>query len=203
MFSSRLESICITRTMERVNQWEGDDVYVYRGGKVQENDKKQIKQVRIHESATRISHSAFDGCTNLENVIIDESAKKIKHIGKGSFRHCTSLTNIDFGTTNIETIDCEAFLGCTKLVSIRLPSTTKYINKHFNQNEEKPIYHRPPPANRGSCTVLDKFPVGSNYRINPLARPFVFSGVGDDFSPNITVFRSDLIFDCLTPSLQG
>ena len=123
------------QTMEQKNHWEGD-IYVYHGGTVQQSDKEKIKQVRIHQSVVTIKGAAFDGCSNLTNIIIiDESTKNnLKHIGKKSFCHCTALTNVDFGTTNIETIDCDAFLGCTKLTTIRLPSTTKYIkNQCFRE----------------------------------------------------------------------
>ena len=123
------------QTTEQKNHWEGD-IYVYHGGTVQQSDKEKIKQVRIHQSVVTIKGAAFDGCSNLTNIIIiDESTKNnLKHIGKKSFCHCTALTNVDFGTTNIETIDCDAFLGCTKLTTIRLPSTTKYIkNQCFRE----------------------------------------------------------------------
>ncbi|MDE7379734.1 MAG: leucine-rich repeat domain-containing protein [Clostridia bacterium] len=67
-----------------------------------------------------VGNSAFQNCTNLKSVVLEE---KIKTISQKAFYNCTSLESIVL--KSVETIDHFAFNGCSNLKSITIPNTFK------------------------------------------------------------------------------
>lgn len=113
-----------------MNYWDGD-VYVYKGGKVDDDDEKEkIEHVRIDPSVIQIEDSAFLSCSNLSTVIFSKATKRI---GGSSFRDCSRLRSLDLQEMHIEVIDRHAFAGCTDLTSIIFSPMTKRIEDYcFN-----------------------------------------------------------------------
>ena len=73
--------------------------------------------------ATTIQSNIFNGCTNLETVLIAEG---IINIRDGVFKGCTALTNINLPST-ISNIGQEAFHGCSSLTTIIIPDSVQKI----------------------------------------------------------------------------
>ena len=67
-----------------MDSWYLDDSpwYVYRAS---------IRSIRIASGATSIGDFAFDGCSNLTEVVIAET---VERIGDGAFDNCTSLAEV-------------------------------------------------------------------------------------------------------------
>ena len=83
----------------------------------------KLKSVTLGTGLTEIKDYTFYKCTSLETVTIPAGIKKI---GAYAFRGNTSLVSVDLGS--VEVIDHHAFLGCTALKSINLPSTVTDVN---------------------------------------------------------------------------
>ena len=75
------------------------------------------------DRVTSIGNQAFQGRTNLTNVIIPDS---VTSIGNRAFYGCTGLTSICIpqGVTRIGTV---AFLSCTSLINVEIPSSVTSI----------------------------------------------------------------------------
>ena len=86
---------------------DGDDIFVYTGGRVPPNLSRTITHARIDESVKEIDVRAFFNCRRLRFVEIHEGVTKI---GKQSFKRCPSLRRIKLPGVRI--IDMEAFNNC-------------------------------------------------------------------------------------------
>ena len=73
---------------------------------------------------TGIQASAFEECTTLKSVVIEEG---VMSIGWSSFNKCTSLTKVVIPNSVIRISDA-AFLYCINLKSITLPNSLCEIN---------------------------------------------------------------------------
>ena len=112
-----------------------------------------VQEIQIPDSVTYIGYSAFDGCSNLENIKIpflgntaDETAslssffgRQLKtvvitggsKIGSYAFSDCANLTSIQL-PESITGIGEYAFEGCTGLTNISIPeSVTDIANNAF------------------------------------------------------------------------
>ena len=67
---------------------------------------------------------AFNNCTNIQTVTINDS---VTHIGQSAFANCTSLTtvNIDAENSNLNRIEELAFNGCSSLTHFRFPRSIR------------------------------------------------------------------------------
>jgi len=83
----------------------------------------KLKSVTLGTGLTELKDYTFYKCTALETVTIPANVKKI---GAYAFRGNTSLASVDLGS--VEVIDHHAFLGCSALKSINLPSTVTDVN---------------------------------------------------------------------------
>ena len=95
---------------------------------------------------TSIGTSAFEGCSNLESVILPSS---VTTIGTDAFYGCVRLerVNLEEGLT---TINLRAFYNC-KLDTIVIPSTVTSIgNSAFKNNPTKAIVWKPATCSIGS-----------------------------------------------------
>ena len=86
----------------------------------------QISKVYLGDGATSIGASAFNGCTALTEIAFAEG--KDLDIGYEAFRDCSSLKSVDF-PEGFTKIDEGAFLGCSGLEEITLPSSLKVIKR--------------------------------------------------------------------------
>ncbi|MGN1442752.1 MAG: leucine-rich repeat domain-containing protein [Acutalibacteraceae bacterium] len=106
----------------------------------------------------------FDGCTNLETVVLPSSAKIV--IFPRAFRNCTKLTNL-VNTGRIDHIFEAAFANCTSLQSIKFSSMIKVIEKKAFQGCK----------NLTSVTFADKSNIpGTRYNKLNCFDPKTFSG---------------------------
>lgn len=74
-------------------------------------------------SVTEISSFAFNGCVDLENIVLPPS---LEAIGTYAFAKCTSLRTISI-PNNVEAIGYNAFAGCSNINVITLPSSLRSI----------------------------------------------------------------------------
>ena len=83
--------------------------------------------VTIPEGVEEISYFAFEGNSTITAVYLPESIKVIRN---DAFSGCRKLTSVVFSekTTELECIENEAFLECTSLKSINLPSVIRTIS---------------------------------------------------------------------------
>ena len=99
-------------------------------------DKKKSKLIRypagkkqnvfaILEGVIRIDDYSFNGCENLESILISES---VTDIGSGAFQYCEKLKNIAIpkGVTNI---GAQAFMYCKTLTRIIVPDSVTDIGE--------------------------------------------------------------------------
>lgn len=70
-----------------------------------------------------IAEQAFEGCSKLETVVLDEA---LETLGSGAFQNCAKLTNINI-TSGIKVIDSFTFAGCTSLTSLNIPMTVESL----------------------------------------------------------------------------
>lgn len=69
---------------------------------------------------------AFDGCTNLESIVLPASVTEVQGY---AFRSCSKLTDINLGGLSV--IGAYAFNGCSLLASVDLSSCTTINNYGF------------------------------------------------------------------------
>ncbi|MBO5888215.1 MAG: leucine-rich repeat domain-containing protein [Bacteroidaceae bacterium] len=116
-----------------------------------------IRTVDIQEGVTSIPSSAFDGYSNLSNVIIAES---VTSIGYYAFYGCKSLINITI-PNNVSYIGSSAFANCTNLQSVIIPSTTleSYAFQGCENIKKVTIRNRVKEIKKGAfdrCTSIEK-----------------------------------------------
>lgn len=84
-------------------------------------DNTSLTGIEIPESVTTVGDSAFQGCTALTSIALQNAL-----IGNSMFRQCTALTSIDIPET-VTSIGTYAFQGCTGLTSVEIPETVTSI----------------------------------------------------------------------------
>ena len=77
-----------------------------------------LSNITLLESCTRVPASAFEGCTSLYTVDINDG---IESVGISAFRGCISLVSVKFGN-DVKLISEEAFAGCKSLSKIEFAS---------------------------------------------------------------------------------
>jgi len=82
-----------------------------------------IKSVVIQEGVTSLSRGAFSSCTNLTNVTLPNSLKRIDDM---VFCNCRSLEKIRL-PENLEALDYKAFESCVSLTEMTIPEGVKYL----------------------------------------------------------------------------
>lgn len=117
-------------------------MYTFRDTKLAQNGvtpwsniKDQIKKVVVGEGITTIGEYSFYNCTNLTEVQLPSTLKKIcgsgftggansssSTVSYGAFRSCTALTKITL-PQGLEEIDNVAFRDCSALKTISIPDS--------------------------------------------------------------------------------
>ena len=82
-------------------------------------------------SALGIGNSAFENCTSLKSIVINDLENSI---GKAAFKGCTALNSITFYNCHITEIADEAFMNCSSLLEIAVPETVTSIGKQAFSN---------------------------------------------------------------------
>lgn len=107
----------------------------YDYNKCSDNQKKDIKEIKIGRYVEEIGKDAFMGM-NIENLTIPGNVKKI---GEGAFSYCKDLKKLIL-EEGIEEIGSRAFFD-TQLESVYIPKTVKYIgNNAFSGISKYKIY---------------------------------------------------------------
>ncbi len=111
-------------------------------------DCKSLKSVTLPNSVKRLGENVFEGCTELEEVVLSDRIdwistnaffgctalsrvklpKNLKLIGDYAFEGCTALTSIEF-PEKLLGIGYRSFCECTSLNSISLPDSMKKIDE--------------------------------------------------------------------------
>lgn len=82
-----------------------------------------LVSVEIQDGVTIIGTNAFSGCSRLTSISLPSG---VTSIGAFAFSGCTQLASIDI-PSSVETIESEAFLNCTSLESIVIPKKVTEI----------------------------------------------------------------------------
>ncbi len=89
------------------------------------NHEVRVIDLRHNKRLTKIAANAFAGCSNLQSVVIPDSAKSID---VWAFAYCGSLTDVVIPDGVVSIGQC-AFSCCDGLASITLPASVKSIGK--------------------------------------------------------------------------
>lgn len=84
-----------------------------------------LKKITLPETAVMIEASAFQGCSELNEVIM---FGKIENIKKAAFKWCSNLSKIVL-PASLKTIEVGAFQGCKTLTEITIPESVTSIGK--------------------------------------------------------------------------
>ncbi len=82
------------------------------------------------ENVTRIEANAFNGCSKLNNITLHS---QIALIGQSAFQSCTSLQSIEINNAAVQLLS-DVFKGCINLVSVKLPDELTEIPNGFLQD---------------------------------------------------------------------
>lgn len=85
-----------------------------------------LNKICIPDTVTSIGEYAFRGCRSLENPILP---KKLKKIGKGAFYGCAFLGKVDI-PKGVTTIEEYTFYGCWHLNSVTVPDSVVSVDRY-------------------------------------------------------------------------
>lgn len=98
-------------------------------------DNEALEEVTFEEGSqiTNIPSKAFDGCTNLKRIGIEDTNRlpnSITEIDVWAFRNCSSLKSIEL-SDSITDIHDDTFSGCTSLESVKLSSNLVNLGSYY------------------------------------------------------------------------
>ena len=105
-------------------------------GKRAYSDSETLTRIEFPASLQSIQDEAFSNCTQLESVVFCSSsntAPQLETIGKGAFLGCTKLTKIEL-PSSLVTIGSLAFCDCTQLESVKLQKGLLTIGNNTFRN---------------------------------------------------------------------
>lgn len=118
----------------------------------------KISSVVIAASVKQIGLSAFEECTSLSSVTLEEGSV-LEAIGSSVFATCTNLSKVVFAKDGmLNYIGNSAFTACSSLKEINFPSSLKTIDFYAF----------------GECTSLKEFTFDDNAQITTI-EPFAFN----------------------------
>lgn len=122
-------SDCINNIIQEVYDEFGFDDEVetedFFDSQCDQEDNKNVQIINLSEGTEIIGNGAFEGYTNLEEISIPESVKKIE---KNAFANCFNLKKIIF-SQGLEEISDGAFYGCSNLEEVILPEGLTFIGE--------------------------------------------------------------------------
>lgn len=96
-----------------------------------------IKMVSLPPSLVKVGNCAFEQCKRLERVHVHSTIESECPCGYGRgceiFRQCRAIKEVVFHE-GVAGIPITMFTGCTKIETIKLPSTLKYVRKRAFEN---------------------------------------------------------------------
>lgn len=119
--------------------------------------KLNVRAVRIGSGITRIGSCAFANCGNLQEVVFEGT--DLNSIGWGAFLNCTRLKTISLPTqlTSIETI---AFANCSQLPSVTIPDRCRVGNQAFISCTNLHL------IDMGTTTILGSYVFASEVKVD-------------------------------------
>ena len=94
------------------------------------NNCTHLREVVLNDGLKKIEDSIFQNCTALQSITLPST---VDEIGSNAFLVCTSLQDVVLNE-GIEMIKEHAFGGCTSLRSITIPSTVNEIKQNSFKN---------------------------------------------------------------------
>lgn len=93
-------------------------------------NNEPLSEVFLHEEVESIETFAFGKSKNLTLVKIPNE-NNLKKIGESAFFHCEKLSDAFFNQTfeNLETIEVNAFMGCSEMTNIKIQTPKKLTIK--------------------------------------------------------------------------
>ena len=89
------------------------------------NGCTNLEEIVLPSSITSIEQYAFNGCTNLQSINIPEN---VNTIGSYAFKDCKNISNISL-PSDLSTINIGVFSGCSDLQSIVIPDNVTSIGR--------------------------------------------------------------------------
>ncbi|MBD5428068.1 MAG: leucine-rich repeat domain-containing protein [Treponema sp.] len=83
----------------------------------------ELKEIIIENGVKRIDHGAFEGCGGLTKVTIPGS---VETIGQGAFENCTGLKEVTI-ENGVNEIGASAFKHCSTLTKVTIPDSVETI----------------------------------------------------------------------------
>jgi hypothetical protein len=105
-------------------------------------------------SVIDIGGSAFSSCSNLTSITIPDS---VLSIGNRAFSDCTNLSGNIVLPSGLTTLDREAFVGCTSITQVNIPSAITHLNYTFI-----------------SCSSLTTVTIDNNSTIDTISNAFTY-----------------------------
>ena len=105
-----------------------DGIYLYEGGRVEEERRRDITSVRIGSHVKDIPDGTFEGCINLVEVRFDEGA--LQSIGDYAFSGCKALQHVTIPPSVTKLGTC-AFWGCINLTDIHFNVEIRHVRGIF------------------------------------------------------------------------
>ena len=87
---------------------------------------RNLESIIIHDAISTIPYYAFSGCASLKSFVIPHG---IPSIEQGAFSECASLESISI-SGSVSSIGVYAFMNCTNLQSVVIPNTVQTIANH-------------------------------------------------------------------------
>ena len=113
-----------------MSEYNAGRTFNYKCGRVKTELKNYIKKAVVLEGVTGISSYAFEGCSNLEEVVLPST---FKYIHEHAFSGCRSLTSVQL-PNSVQEIGAAAFEGCYSLKTLKLPEGLHKISNYtFNE----------------------------------------------------------------------
>lgn len=87
---------------------------------------RNLRSVSLPKTLTRIDHGAFDGCSELMELVLPSS---VTSIGEFAFQGCSNLTSFTI-PSGVKTLEEGVFYGCASLPEIVIPSGVTSIGNN-------------------------------------------------------------------------
>ncbi len=122
------QTLTITNVNKRGEFVEIDDYDMKKKVAPWTRKKLDVRRVEIYDGITRVGSCAFAACANLQEVVFH--GVDLQELGWGAFLGCTRMRSISL-PTRLRTIGTIAFANCSALNSIKLPDQCRVEDQAF------------------------------------------------------------------------